>query len=62
LICVLWEDPTASYEEIAHRLNKGRSTIYRTIGKLREEKRFSEKAQRKPAIGKYVTRSVPLSG
>ncbi len=54
LIRVLQEDPTASYEEIAHRLHKGRSTIYRTIVQLRKEKKIRRKGSKKTGYWEII--------
>ncbi len=47
LIGLLRENPEMSYDEMAERLNKGRSTIYRNIMKLRKEKKLKRVGSRK---------------
>jgi ATP-dependent DNA helicase RecG len=57
LLNLLKENPEMSYDEIAESLNKGRSTIYRSIIKLRREKKLMRMGSRKTGYWKVCESS-----
>jgi ATP-dependent DNA helicase RecG len=57
LLNLLKENPEMSYDEIAESLNKGRSTIYRSIIKLRREKKLKRMGSRKTGYWKVCESS-----
>ena len=52
LISLVKENPEISYDELAKKLNKGRSTIYRSIVQLRKEKKIKRIGSKKTGFWK----------
>jgi len=52
LISLVKENPTISYDELAEKLNKGRSTIYSSIVQLRKEKKIKRIGSKKTGFWK----------
>ncbi|MCE5224044.1 HTH domain-containing protein [bacterium] len=52
MISLVKENPEISYDELAKKLNKGRSTIYRSIVKLRKEKKLKRIGSKKTGFWK----------
>lgn len=54
LLNLIRENPALSYDELADRLHKGRSTIYRSIIKMRKEKKLKRVGSKKSGSWKVM--------